>query len=472
MDRSKQDIEEFLDESLEFDSDTSELYDSDADPEYLPQIINQNISSGNNNYTISAGSSRTLPLLNTLNSSDDESISESSSDSSDDEVDSNIWEETYINIPDFNFCRNKVGIQFEINDTARNNPIEIFKQFWTNEIIDIIVRSINTYGEKMKVKDRPHKKGCRTNFKETCSEEVQHFLALCLLGGSVKFSVVRDMFSDNPLYYHPIARYVMSGRRFEKILRLFSVEYANDINPLVGPMKKIYPIFDMLIQNFQNLYFPDENLSLDESLLLHRGRLVWRLYIKGKKAKYGMKFYELCTHDGYVLNIDMYKGKNTSTVIEGVSKVDSIVLELMKPYLNKGHGLYMDNFYNSVTLSNALLEKKTHSTGTLRSNRKGNPKEVTAKKLKRGEHIWRRNKHVYVSKWKDKRDVLCITTKNHPKIVSTTNKYGIKKNKPQEIEDYNTFMSGIDRSDQMVSYYSCPRKTARWYKRYYSIYSI
>jgi hypothetical protein len=62
----------------------------------------------------------------------------------------------------------------------------------------------------------------------------------------------------------------------------------------------------MLIQNFQKSYFPDE---LDESLLLHRGRLVWRQYIKWKKAKYGIKFYELCTDDVYVLNVDMYKGK-------------------------------------------------------------------------------------------------------------------------------------------------------------------
>jgi hypothetical protein len=97
--------------------------------------------------------------------------------------------------------------------------------------------------------------------------------------------------------------------------------------------------------------------------LLHRGRLSWRQYIKNKNAKYGIKFYELCTHDRYVLNIDMYKGKNTtSTVIEpnleGLSKVDNIVINLMKPYLNKGHSLYMDNFYNSVTLSNLLLEKK------------------------------------------------------------------------------------------------------------------
>ncbi|CAI6347078.1 unnamed protein product [Macrosiphum euphorbiae] len=119
----------------------------------------------------------------------------------------------------------------------------------------------------MSTLERPHKKGSRfSNFQLTCSQEVQNCLGLCLLGGSLKFSVVRDMFSDNPLYYHPIVRHIMSGRRFEQLLRFFSVQYAVD-NPLVGPMKKIYPIFDMLIQKFQSLYFPHENLSLDESFV-------------------------------------------------------------------------------------------------------------------------------------------------------------------------------------------------------------
>ncbi|XP_026821689.1 piggyBac transposable element-derived protein 4-like [Rhopalosiphum maidis] len=135
----------------------------------------------------------------------------------------------------------------------------------------------------------------------------------------------------------------------------------------------------------------------------------------------------------------MYKGKNTSlTVIEPN-------LEVLR--------------YQIYCL------KKTHSMGTLRSNHKRNSKEVTAKKLKRGKYVWRRNKNVYVSKWKDKRDGLCITTKNHPKIVSTTNRYGLVKNKPIEMKDYNDFISGIDHSDQMVSYYLCPSKTTRWYKK-------
>lgn len=256
----------------------------------------------------------------------------------------------------------------------------------------------------------------------------------------------------------------MSGRRFEQILNCFSVEYSEKIVLAKGPMKKLEPVYTMLIDNFQNAFYPHVELSLDESLLLHRGRLGFRRYIKGKKAKYGIKFYELYSPDGYVLNIEMYKGKQ---FLSGLltSKIDSLVLRLMAPYLKKGHHLIMDNYYNSVKLSNLLLKHKTHTTGTLQSNRRGTSKYVVQKKLKRGDHIWKLQNSVYISKWKDKRDVLCITTNYQPKMIVSKNKYGQEKPKPIEITKYNEFMSGVDRADQMMSYYSCPPKSAKWYKK-------
>ncbi|KAE9528698.1 hypothetical protein AGLY_012273 [Aphis glycines] len=127
--------------------------------------------------------------------------------------------------------------------------------------------------------------------------------------------------------------------RFEQLLNSLSVEYEEKIVVADGSMKK-----------------------LDLSLLLHRWRIDFRHYIKGKKAKYGIKLYELCSPEGYVLNMEMYKRKQISR------------LRLMAPYLNKGHHLFMDNYYSSVNLSNLLLKHKTNTTGTLRSNRRGNQK--------------------------------------------------------------------------------------------------
>lgn len=72
---------------------------------------------------------------------------------------------------------------------------------------------------------------------------------------------------------------------------------------------------------------------------------------------------------------------------------------------------------------------------------------------------------VYVSRWKDKREVFSITTGRFQKMVITSNRFSQQNTKPRHIVEYNKNMSGIDKSDQMVSYYSTPRKTIRWYKK-------
>uniref|UniRef100_A0A2A4IYX2 PiggyBac transposable element-derived protein domain-containing protein n=1 Tax=Heliothis virescens TaxID=7102 RepID=A0A2A4IYX2_HELVI len=237
-------------------------------------------------------------------------------------------------------------------------------------------------------------------------------------------------------------------RRYEQILRCIC---ASELD--AKGENKIVKFIDMLTVNFRKIYNAGEELSLDESLLLFRGRLTYRQYIKSKKARYGIKFFELTTSDGYVLNAKMYSGKkNTEQDMgESTSKTEKVVMRLMRPYLLREHHLFMDNYYNSVNLSQKLIDLKTHCTDTLRSNRKGNPIDITKKKLKTGEHIWVRKNKVYVSKWKDKRPVLIITTNIHPSIVEVRNRFGKTRLKPAEVEVYNRHMSGIDRSDQMVS---------------------
>jgi len=76
-------------------------------------------------------------------------------------------------------------------------------------------------------------------------------------------------------------------------------------------LHKIDQVLQHLLLNIKEIYAPPQNLSLDEALLLWRGRLSFRQYIPNKEAKYGIKFYELSTPDGFVLNILIYCGKST-----------------------------------------------------------------------------------------------------------------------------------------------------------------
>ena len=129
---------------------------------------------------------------------------------------------------------------------------------------------------------------------------------------------------------------------------------------------------------------------------------------KNKRHKYGVKFFELCTYDGLVLNVEVYSGTKFQDA-EGLGQTGAVVLHLMQSYFDKGYHLFTDNWYNSVSLTEYLLQRKTYITGTLRRDRKRNPKEVIDKKLRKGEMFFQSLGDVSVTKWKDKRDVQVIS---------------------------------------------------------------
>jgi len=86
--------------------------------------------------------------------------------------------------------------------------------------------------------------------------------------------------------------------------------------------------------------------------------------------------------------------------------------------------------------------------------------------LKKDETICQyTEKGVGVVKWNDRRDVIAISSIHSHDSVNITNRRGIINSKPTSIIKYNEYMSGIDRQDQMLSYYPCKRKTLRWYNK-------
>jgi len=123
------------------------------------------------------------------------------------------------------------------------------------------------------------------------------------------------------------------------------------------------------------------------------------------------------------------------------------------------------NWYTSVNLAKKLIEKDTHLIGTLRNNRKDTPKEVVFKKLKRGECVAKENKEgVTVLKWKEKRDVLLLSTKHTLQMETVRTKSKIVS-KPTIVIDYNAGKKSIDLSDQVAAYSNPLRKSMKWYRK-------
>ena len=90
-----------------------------------------------------------------------------------------------------------------------------------------------------------------------------------------------------------------------------------------------------------------------------------------------------------------------------------VVMTLVDPFSNQGYDLYVDRFYNSPLLAKELTKVGITVTGTVQANRKGLPKEVTAKKKDPpGTVVAARSDEMLALSWVDKRKVLMLSTKH------------------------------------------------------------
>jgi len=372
-----------------------------------------------------------------------------------------IWLDNSPNLDTIDFHEN-VGLK--INPDG-DQPIDFFNLLLTDDFFEFVVRETNNYTADLYM-NRSSDKSRIAKWIDIDVNELKIFFGLLLHTGTIKMPKMSDYWKTDELFNLNCFREKMSRNRYMLIMR--ALHFCK--NPEAGEkapsrIYKVEKVLDYFNKRMQDVYQPSKNLSLDESMVLWRGRLVFRQYIKNKRHKYGVKLYMLTENQGFVQQIMIYSGQGTG-VLPGVSHTEYVVDQLMNNYFDKGYSLFMDNYYNSVQLAHKLLQRKTYCTGTLRSNRKGNLKEVLTKNLKSGESVGKYTKDgICVVKWKDKRDVLSISSEFKHEMVETANRHGQKKIKPLLISEYNKNMSGIDRQDQMMSYYPAERKTLRWYKK-------
>ncbi|KAL4120990.1 hypothetical protein QTP88_013581 [Uroleucon formosanum] len=148
-----------------------------------------------------------------------------------------------------------------------------------------------------------------------------------------------------------------------------------------------------IIKQCSKFYKPAQNLTVDEGICPFRGRISFRVYMKNKPQKYGMKLYILSDPEtGYTLNFE------THSVLKH------------------------------------LWNKQTNAVGTVMSNRKNLPKDLIKQKLLKGEITFARCRPQMFLKWKDTRDVLVMSTVHNADLAPVTvrSKVGpLEKFKPQ-----------------------------------------
>ena len=208
------------------------------------------------------------------------------------------------------------------------------------------------------------------------------------------------------------------------------------------------------------MYIPGSVVTIDESMVPWQGRLSFKQYIPGKAHKYGVKIYKLAATNGYTWNYVIYTGQQDP--MAGLGHTQTVVMHLLDDLEGCYRTVIADNFFTGIPLAKRLLEHDTYLIRTLRSNRAGSGSEVAQKNLRRGEVYGLQNKEgVKLIKWKDKKDVLMISTRLlHLATLVDTGNINSKNErimKPQVVLDYNEGRIGTDLSDQLSSYYTCLR---------------
>ncbi|XP_038106842.1 piggyBac transposable element-derived protein 3-like [Culex quinquefasciatus] len=332
---------------------------------------------------------------------------------------------------------------------------EAFLAFLSSDIIDEIVECTNLYGRRKRESSR----------KDVTKNEVLSFIAVLIAAGRNHQNHVHinEMWTANKTWRIDFYRFALGKNRFKELfvcLRTDNVLDRNDrymkSHDKLEPIRKILDIF---VSNCQRNYVPPKVLTVDERLCLFRGRVSFRVYIKSKPGKYGIKIWVCATETGYVVVLQIYTGKGK----EGPEKGQGmrVVKDLVAPFLNEGREVTADNIFTSVELVQFLRTMETAYTGTMRANKADIPPAFLEKKNRLpGSFLEGFDRTMTLTSYferKGKKPVVMLSSKQFEAAPAGS--------KPSVVEFYNKTKGFVDMGDQQTRHTIVSRRSCQWPKK-------
>lgn len=351
---------------------------------------------------------------------------------------------------------------------------EMFEEFFDETFWRTLVTETNRFGQQIIDGEPSKKKKIDEKWTPVTVDEMKAYFALSIIMSQVKKSKVSMNWSKRSIIETPIFSKTMPFRRFVAITRFlhFSNNATADETDIMNKVRDAVNFFN---EKFHEMYTPEGDVSIDESLMKFKGRLKNVVFSPKKRARYGIKYYKLCeSSSGYCCGFKIYTGDDASADDNKFGVSGTIVQKLADPILNKGYTLFLDNWYSSPNIFEFLLENDTNAIGTVRCDRKNMPKELRALKLKKGEVAARSSHAILALKWIDRKDVYMLSTKHANAEMCDTGKKRIQKGgkrevkntlKPKCVIEYNSGMGGVDRQDQRLACFPVMRKFLKGYRK-------
>lgn len=186
------------------------------------------------------------------------------------------------------------------------SPSGLFSQLWDHTLMENIVTETNRYAWEnisphFENSDAMPTASRMRRWVDTTVSEMYRLVSVIILMGMCCRGRVDEYWTTGILGM-PGFRCLMSLDRFTLLMRFLHFADNNMIHAQGAERKlaKIAPILEHLNKKFKSVYTPRREVSIDESLLLWKGRLSWIQCIRSKAARFGIKSYECCICGSYL----------------------------------------------------------------------------------------------------------------------------------------------------------------------------
>ncbi|XP_030767353.1 piggyBac transposable element-derived protein 3-like [Sitophilus oryzae] len=243
------------------------------------------------------------------------------------------------------------------------SPVQLFELFLDDEIITFLIEETSRYAL---FKNSPDPK--------VSKNEMKCFLAILIVSGYVVLPGKKSYWESQGDVNNAMVSGAMRRDRFVQIMRF--LHCADNSKPnLDDKAWKLRPFIEKLKAKYLQHYQPEKHMSYDESMIKYYGRHPCKQFIRGKPIRFGYKMWALNTTSGYLVNCELYQGKNSlrhevyekdfgKAAAPFVSMLDKLKGEKERPY-----ELYFDNLFTGLNLLEHLKERGYQGTGTVRENR-------------------------------------------------------------------------------------------------------
>ena len=200
-----------------------------------------------------------------------------------------------------------VNAKFEIEG---NKPSDYFRAFFDDELMQKIVEENNNYQQQNPAPSVEK----NAAWYDTNMAELYIFFATTILMRLNQKNRIKDYWSTDKLITTPIFGELFTRNRYLSVLRF--LHFADNSTEQEGKLRKIQPIVENLRGKFEKPVVPWENLCIDESLMLWKGRLNFNKYAprKGTDSVWSSSCYVIVIQNSFSTSLFTPEQTQKSTI--------------------------------------------------------------------------------------------------------------------------------------------------------------